>query len=122
MTSLTENTSETRKADTDSIEMLTITEAIEEFPGVTRLTIRQLITQNKIRYFRTGKGNNVKPKVHQMTWNPNPCMTDKQIEIELNRQVVMFKQKIKSGIYPCNVTFMALAEDYRKNTQKHVFI
>ena len=53
MTSLTENTSETRKADTDSIEMLTITEAIEEFPGFTGLTIRQLITQNKIRYFRT---------------------------------------------------------------------
>ena len=49
----TENTSETRKADTDSIEMLTITEAIEEFPGFTRSTIRQIITQNKIRYFRT---------------------------------------------------------------------
>ena len=57
---INQNKSEAKKADTDSIEMLTVTEAIEEFPGLTRSTLRQLIAQNKIRYFRAGEGNNGK--------------------------------------------------------------
>lgn len=65
-----------------------------------------------------GSDINGKQIVHQMTWKPEPGMTDKQIEKELNRQVVMFEQKIKAGKYPCNVTFMALAEDYRKTYAK----
>ena len=65
-----------------------------------------------------GSDINGKQIVHQMTWKPEPGMTDKQIEKELNRQVVLFEEKIKAGKYPCNVTFMALAEDYRKNYAK----
>ena len=65
-----------------------------------------------------GSDINGKQIVHQMTWKPEPGMTDKQIEKELNRQVVLFEQKIKAGKYPCNVTFMALAEDYRKTYAK----
>ena len=65
-----------------------------------------------------GSDINGKQIVHQMTWKPEPGMTDKQIEKELNRQVVMFEQKIKAGKYPCNVTFMALAEDYRETYAK----
>ena len=65
-----------------------------------------------------GSDINGKQIVHQMTWKPEPSMTNKQIEKELNRQVVMFEQKIKAGKYPCNVTFMALAEDYRKTYAK----
>lgn len=65
-----------------------------------------------------GSDINGKQIVHQMTWKPEPGMTDKQIEKELNRQVVMFEQKIKAGKYPCNVTFMAFAEDYRANYAK----
>ena len=57
---INQNKSEAKKADTDSIETLTVTEAIEEFPGLTRSTLRQLIAQNKIRYFRAGEGNNGK--------------------------------------------------------------
>ena len=57
---INQNKSEAKKVDTDSIEMLTVTEAIEEFPGLTRSTLRQLIAQNKIRYFRAGEGNNGK--------------------------------------------------------------
>lgn len=57
---INQNKSEAKMADTDSIEMLTVTEAIEEFPGLTRSTLRQLIAQNKIRNFRAGEGNNGK--------------------------------------------------------------
>lgn len=57
---INQNKSEAKKAETDSIEMLIVTEAIEEFPGLTRSTLRQLIAQNKIRYFRAGEGNNGK--------------------------------------------------------------
>ena len=65
-----------------------------------------------------GSDINGKQIVHQMTWKPEPGMTDKQIKKELNRQVVMFEEKIKAGKYPCNVTFMAFAEDYRENYAK----
>ncbi len=65
-----------------------------------------------------GSDINGKPIVHQMTWKPEPGMTDRQIEKELNRQVVMFEEKIKAGKYPCNVTFMTFAEDYRINFAK----
>lgn len=57
---INQNKSEAKKADTDSIEMLTVTEAIEEFPGLTRSTLRQLIAQNRIRNLRAGEGNNGK--------------------------------------------------------------
>ena len=33
-----------------------------------------------------------------MTWKPEPGMTKKQIEKELNRQAVMFEEKVASGV------------------------
>ena len=57
---INQNKSEAKKADTDSIVMLTVTEAIEEFPGLTRSTLRQLTAQKKIRFCRAGEGKNGK--------------------------------------------------------------
>lgn len=45
-----------------------------------------------------GSDINGKPIVHQMTWKPEPGMTDRQIEKELNRQVV--KRAAPIGILP----------------------
>lgn len=41
------------------------------------------------------KGNKLKP--YEMTWKPAPNMTKKQIEKELNKQVVTFEENCKSG-------------------------
>ncbi|MBR6336916.1 MAG: helix-turn-helix domain-containing protein [Ruminococcus sp.] len=48
------------KAASDKVEMLTIGEAVREFPGLTKSTLRQLTAQEKIRFFRAGEGNNGK--------------------------------------------------------------
>lgn len=37
--------------------------------------------------------------VRQMTWKPDPKMTQKQIEKELERQKVLFDEKCKNGLY-----------------------
>lgn len=34
-----------------------------------------------------------------ITWKPEPDMTKKQIEKELNRQIVLFEEKVKNGTY-----------------------
>lgn len=39
-----------------------------------------------------------KKEYRSMTWKPSPNMTPKQIEKELNKQAVMFEEKIKSGL------------------------
>ena len=48
------------KAASDKVEMLMIGEAVREFPGLTKSTLRQLTAQKKIRFFRAGEGNNGK--------------------------------------------------------------
>lgn len=54
-----------------------------------------------------------------MTWKPAPGMTQKQIEKELDRQAVLFEEKVKSGQYmDGNIKFQDFAErwfeDYGK--------
>lgn len=54
-----------------------------------------------------------------MTWEPAPGMTKRQIEKELDRQAVLFEEKVKSGQYmDGNVRFQDFAErwfeDYGK--------
>lgn len=34
-----------------------------------------------------------------MTWKPAPAMTKKQIEKEVNRQALLFEEKVKNGVY-----------------------
>ncbi len=50
-----------------------------------------------------------------MTWKPEPGMTKKQIEKELNRQAVMFEEKVASGVYlDGNVKFADFVERWFK--------
>lgn len=54
-----------------------------------------------------------------MTWKPAPGMTEKQIQKELDRQAVLFEEKVKTGQYmDGNVKFQDFAErwfeDYGK--------
>lgn len=46
------------------------------------------------KYDSSGKQNNL-----SMTWRPRPGMTTKQIEKELERQAVLFEEKVKLGQY-----------------------
>ena len=44
------------KTTESPVEMLTIKECVKEIPGLRENTIRQLVSQEKIPYIRTGKG------------------------------------------------------------------
>lgn len=53
------------------VEMLTIKECVEKFPGLSEHTVRKLVKQDKIRYIRTGEGKQGKiliPKVGLMEY------------------------------------------------------
>lgn len=54
---------------------------------------------------------NGKKILHNMTWKPEPGMTPKQIEKELNRQAVIFEEKCKNGAYiSSDIKFADFAE------------
>ena len=42
--------------DNAPVEMLTIRECAEKFPGLSEHTVRKLVKQDKVRYIRTGEG------------------------------------------------------------------
>ena len=44
-----------------------------------------------------GYDTNGKHKEQAMTWKPEPGMTKRQIEKELNRQAVMFEESVNHG-------------------------
>lgn len=46
-----------------------------------------------------GYDSNGKQLMKSMTWKPAPGMTPKQIEKELDRQAVLFEEKVKTGQY-----------------------
>lgn len=45
-----------RSDDSQLLEMLTVKECAEAVNGLSEHTVRQLVAQNKIPYFRTGEG------------------------------------------------------------------
>ena len=51
-------------------------------------------------------------KEQAMTWKPEPGMTEKQIQKELNRQAVMFEEKCAHGYCATAVKFQDLAEEW----------
>ncbi len=55
------------------------------------------ITSYTLRVYQgyDSKGKRVKP--HTLTWKPAPGMTAKQIEKELQRQVILFEEQCKAG-------------------------
>lgn len=62
---------------------------------------------------------NGKQIVKSMTWKPEPGMTKKQIEKELERQKVLFEEKVNSGqASDSNVKFEALAREWLAQTEK----
>ena len=50
---------------------------------------------------------NGKQKMRSMTWTPDPGMTPRQIEKELNRQAVLFEESQKAS---SNIKFQTFAE------------
>ena len=55
------------------------------------------------------KGNH---KEQAMTWKPEPGMTQRQIEKELNRQAVMFEEACMHGYKASAVKFEELSEEW----------
>lgn len=59
-----------------------------------------------------------KQLMKSMTWQPAPGMTQKQIEKELDRQAVLFENKVKSGQYmEGNIRFSEYAEMWMQGAQ-----
>ena len=53
-----------------------------------------------------------KQVIQSMTWKPDPAMTAKQIEKELNRQAVLFEEACMKGKFVATVKFEAFAEQW----------
>ena len=62
------------------------------------------------------KGNH---KEQAMTWKPEPNMTERQIQKELNRQAVMFEEACNRGFRPTAIKFQELAEEWFENYAKN---
>lgn len=52
----TEENQNQQSSKEDKIEMLTIKQCADVVAGLSEHTIRQLVSQNKIKYIRTGQG------------------------------------------------------------------
>lgn len=66
-----------------------------------------------------GRDINGKKIVKSTTWKPDPGMTEKQREKELQRQMYLFEEQVKNGICPSgSITFKEVSdrwmEDYAK--------
>ena len=54
-----------------------------------------------------------KQVIQSMTWKPEPKMTAKQIEKELNRQATLFEEKVKTGQFiNSNIKFAEFAKKW----------
>lgn len=62
---------------------------------------------------------NGKHKEQAMTWKPEPGMTKRQIEKELNRQAVMFEEAVSHGYKTTAVKFEEFAEEWFEEYAKH---
>lgn len=64
-------------------------------------TVRKYVSKNgKVSYhFRAYNGYDVNGKQIQvrMTWSPKPNMSEKSIQKELERQKILFEEKVKTG-------------------------
>ena len=66
-----------------------------------------------------GYDTNGKHKEQAMTWKPEPGMTKRQIEKELNRQAVMFEESVNHGFKTSAMKFQELAEEWFENYAKN---
>lgn len=77
----------------------------------TMATIRKRGDAYQIRV-SVGYDTKGRHKEQAMTWKPEPGMTEKQIQKELNRQAVMFEEKCAHGYCATAVKFQDLAEEW----------
>ena len=54
-----------------------------------------------------------------MTWKPDPGMTERQIEKELQRQAVLFEEKCSKGFMSTATKFQDLAEEWFDGYARH---
>lgn len=80
-------------------------------------TIRKRGNAYQIRV-SMGYDINGKHMEQSMTWKPDPGMTKRQIEKELNRQTVMFEEACKRGFKTWAMKFQELAEEWFENYAK----
>ena len=59
-----------------------------------------------------------KQVIQSMTWKPEPKMTEKQIEKELNRQAVMFEEACNKGYQSRAIKFEVFAEEWFESYAK----
>lgn len=81
-------------------------------------TIRKRGDSYQIRV-STGYDINGNHKEQAMTWKPDPGMTKRQIEKELNRQAVMFEEACMHGYKASAVKFEELSEEWFENYAKN---
>lgn len=74
-------------------------------------TIRKRGNTYQIRV-SCGYDTNGNQVIQTKTWKPEPKMTPKQIEKELNRQAVMFEEACQNGQLTSNVKFQEFAEQW----------
>lgn len=55
---------------------------------------------------------NGKQIIQSMTWKPDPCMTERQIKKELNRQAIMFEESCRKGFQARAVKFETFCEEW----------
>lgn len=62
-----------------------------------------------------------KQKMRSMTWTPEPGMSERQIEKELERQKVLFEEKCRGGAGACNIKFEAFSKRwFREYAEKQL--
>lgn len=65
-----------------------------------------------------GYNSNGEQIVRSMTWKPPANLTERQIEKELQRQIVMFEESVKKGTYfDSNTRFAEYAEEWLENNK-----
>ncbi len=74
-------------------------------------TVRKRGSSYQIRV-SNGYDSQYRQVVRTKTWKPLPGMTPRQIENELQRQVVMFEQLCLKGVYPSNIKFDEFADKW----------
>lgn len=74
-------------------------------------TVRKRGSSYQIRV-SNGYDSQYRQVVRTKTWKPTAGMTSRQIENELQRQVVMFEQLCLKGVYPSNIKFDELADKW----------
>lgn len=85
-------------------------------------TIKKHIAKNgKVTYYIRafdGYDGNGEQIVRSMTWKPPENMTAKQIEKELQRQVIMFEESVKKGTcFDSNTRFEEYANEWLENNK-----